>query len=159
MKQQKKPFQALKNKNTAGCVFVHLQLLSYLSLTLKGLKKNSSVCYVACFLLHCVALLCFFLSLGHWWVFVIVISHALCECSSFLKCWVKLILLFCRVISIFPLFSLSVALASPSLRLSVCLLIHSLFKHGRLLRASWYEVSVHLRRAAFSLQLLPHVGH
>lgn len=57
----------------------------------------------------------FFLSLGHWWVFVIVISHSLCECSSFLKCWVKLILLFCRVISIFPSFLfLSLWLPPPS---------------------------------------------
>lgn len=46
--------------------------------------------------------------------------------------------------------------ASPSLRL---LKIHSLFKHGRLLRASGNEVPAHLRRTDFSLQLFPHVGH
>lgn len=46
--------------------------------------------------------------------------------------------------------------ASPSLRL---LNIHSLFKHGRLLRAAGDEVPAHLRQAHFSLQLFPHLGH
>ena len=37
--------------------------------------------------------------------------------------------------------------------------IHSLFKHGRLFRASGDEVSPHLRRAAVGHQLVQHVGH
>lgn len=44
----------------------------------------------------------------------------------------------------------------PSVRL---LSIHSVFKRGRLLRASGDEVSPRLRQPALGLQLLPHVGH
>lgn len=65
---------------------------------------------------------------------------------------------FLWVYSFFSALSLPLALFSlpPPLRL---LMIHSLFKHGRLLRASGNEVPAHLRRADFGLQLFPHVGH
>lgn len=78
----------------------------------------------------------------------------------FLKCRVKLILPFLWVYSLFPFIS-SCRFGSPppSLHLSVFFWIHSLFKHGRLLRASGHEVSAHLGQPAFSVQLLPHVGH
>lgn len=57
---------------------------------------------------------------------------------------------------IFPHSSSFSCFASPSFRL---LKIHSLFKHGRLLRASGNEVPAHLRCTDFSLQLFPHVGY
>lgn len=70
----------------------------------------------------------------------------------------RVLLSFLWVYSFFPppTLPLSPCFASPSLRL---LNIHSVFKHGRLLRAAGDEVPAHLRQANFSLQLFPDLGH
>lgn len=69
----------------------------------------------------------------------------------------RVLLSFLWVYSFFPpTLPLSPCFASPSLRL---LNIHSLFKHGRLLRAAGDEVPAHLRQANFSLQFFPDLGH
>lgn len=59
-------------------------------------------------------------------------------------------------------FSFSFSFSSPCFGFPAVhplLMIHSLFKYGRLLGDSGNEVSSHIRRADFGFQLLPHVGH
>lgn len=79
-----------------------------------------------------------------------------CLTTSFTGWRVRVLLSFSVGVFIFPRSSSFSCFASPSLRL---LNIHSLFKHGRLLRATGNEVPAHLRQAHFSLQFIPYLGH
>lgn len=113
----------------------------------------SSMHLTACFLLLCAPLS---VPLGQWWVYN---DFDQSLSSEFL--WIGEVNMFSLRVSSFSLLSLSLFLSlwrplPPSVRL---LSIHSVFKRGRLLRASGDEVSPRLRQPALGLQLLPHVGH
>ncbi len=161
----------LPQTETHFFVFFHLHpfvLLSSLSITAKTFTEKHSKCIHTAYVSLGTLLHAFFYSVRLFppstWssvgVKMISISHFFWILLIFLK-WMMgdFNLSFLWVYSSPPSLFLSLLLwfsLPPSRRL---LSIHSLFKHGRLLRASGNEVSPRLRWAAFGLQLFPHVGH
>lgn len=126
-------------------------------------EHNRETCIHTTYVALCTSLHAFFywlydfffsLHLGIWW------ANPLLNVPNFLQWWIKLICLFFGCIHwCFPL-SLPLAFFfHPSVFPSPFYFIHSLFKHGRLLRTTGNEVSPHLRWATFILQLLLHMGH
>lgn len=136
--------------------------LNSLNITFKTLTEKHGECVHTAYEALCTLLHAFFYSVR---LFLFLLVNGGCttiSISHFPLNSFELVRLICFLFGCLHfLSSLSLFLSlwrplPPSVRL---LSIHSVFKRGRLLRASGDEVSPRLRQPALGLQLLPHVGH